>query len=123
MVGVIPALAYSTMGAAGLLAIWTGISAGRHRPTGEIQMVLLLALELALLVQTVLALTRLSGAGIDESVAFAAYSVGVLLPLAGGFYLARIERTRWGSLIVCFAAVVALVMVLRLAHLWGLVGT
>ena len=49
---------------------------------------------------------------------FVAYSVGILLPLPLGFYLAREERTRWGSLSLCFTAVVVAVMTLRLMQLW-----
>lgn len=118
----IPALAYSVMGVGLALAIWTGISAGRHRPTGEVQMALVLALEATLLVQSVLAWFRLPGARVDEPVTFVAYSVGILAPLLLAFYLARIERTRWGSIIVSFASVVAAVMTLRLLALWGLLG-
>ena len=53
-----------------------------------------------------------------EPVTFVAYSLGVLLALPLGFYLAREERTRWGSLCLCFTAVVVAVMVLRLLQLW-----
>lgn len=119
---VIPALAYSVMGVGFALAIWTGISAGRSRPTGEIQMATVIALELALAVQSVLAWFRLSGGHLAEPVTFVAYSIGILAPLVLAFYLARIERTRWGSIIVCFAAIVVAVMTLRLAALWGLLG-
>lgn len=122
MVAVIGYLAYSIMAVGGLLAIWTGVSAIRHRPTGEIQMVLTIVLEAALVAQTIIALVRLSGADLAEPVAFTAYSVGVLVPLPLGFQLARIERTRWGSISLCFVALVVVVMTLRLAHLWGLIG-
>lgn len=85
-------------------------------------MALVLALEATLLVQSVIAYFRLSGAGLAEPVTFVAYSVGILAPLGLGFYLARIERTRWGSIIVSFACVVVSVMTLRLAALWGFFG-
>jgi len=76
-------------------------------------------LEAALLVQTVIAIGKLiGGAEIEESVTFVAYSLGILLPVPLGFYLARIERTRWGSLSLCFTAVVVAVMTLRLIQLW-----
>lgn len=116
------ALAYSVMGLGFALALWTGISAGRRRPTGEIQMAAVLALEAALLAQSITAWLRLSGSGIAEPVTFVAYSIGILAPLILAFYLARIERTRWGSIIVCFASIVVAVMTLRLAALWGLLG-
>ncbi len=115
----IPALAYGVIGLGLLLAAWTGLSAGRRRPTGETQMVLAIALEVALVTQTVLGLVRLSGAGLAEPVTFVAYSIGILLPVPLGFQLARIERTRWGSVSLGVTAVVAAVMTLRLLQLWG----
>lgn len=118
--GVIASLAYAIMAAGLLLAVWTGVSAGRHQPTGELQMVSVLLLEAALLVQSILSWVRVGASSVDEPVTFIAYSIGVLAPLGLAFYLARIERTRWGSVIVCFAAVVITVMTLRLASLWGL---
>ena len=102
-----------------LLGAWLGVQAWRRRPTTEAQMVAAIVLEVALLVQTVIAVVRLvGGVQLDEGVTFVAYSVGILLPLPLGFYLARIERTRWGSLSLCFTAVVVAVMTLRLMQLW-----
>ena len=78
-----------------------------------------IVLEAALLVQTVIAIVATGRrAQLDRAVTFVAYSVGILLPLPLGFYLARIERTRWGSLSLCFTAVVVAVMTLRLMQLW-----
>jgi hypothetical protein len=105
-----------------LLAGWTGISAGRHRSTGEIQMVVAIVLEAALLTQTVIGLVRLSGSDVGEPVTVVAYSIGVLIPVPLGFQLARLERTRWGSICLCFTAVVAAVMTLRLIQLWQATG-
>ena len=122
MTGVIAALAYGVVALGLLLALWTGISAGRRRPTGEIQMVLAIVLEVALLAQTIIGLIRLSGAGVAEPVTVVAYSIGVLVPVPLGFQLARLERTRWGSICLCFTALVAAVMTLRLLQLWGAFG-
>lgn len=117
--GVIPVLGYAVLVASLMLALWTGIQAGRRRPTSEAQMVGAIVVEVALLAQVVIALIRLiGGTAVTEPVTFAAYSVGVLLALPLGFYLAREERTRWGSLCLCFTAVVVAVMVLRLLQLW-----
>lgn len=117
--GVIPVLGYAVLVASLMLALWTGIQAGRRRPTSEAQMVGAIVVEVALLAQVVIALIRLiGGTAVAEPVTFAAYSVGVLLALPLGFYLAREERTRWGSLCLCFTAVVVAVMVLRLLQLW-----
>ena len=115
----IAGLAYGVVGASLVLALWTGWSAYRNRPTGEAQMVGAIVVEAALVAQTVLALVRLSGAGLAEPVTFIAYGIGILLPVPAGFQLARLERTRWGSICLCFTAVVACVMTLRLIQLWN----
>ena len=78
-----------------------------------------IVVEAALVVQTGIAIVQLAGGQeLNEPVTFIAYSIGILLPLPLGFYLARIERTRWGSLSLCFTAVVVAVMTLRLMQLW-----
>jgi hypothetical protein len=116
---VIPVLGYAVLAAGLLLALWTGIQAARRRPTTDAQMIGAIVVEAALLVQVVIALIRLiGGRQLNEPVTFVAYSIGVLLSLPLGFYLAREERTRWGSLCLCFTAVVVAVMVLRLLQLW-----
>ena len=115
----IQGLAIGVLAAGLLLGAWTGSQAYRRRPTTDAQMVGAIVLEAALLVQTAIAIGKLvGGAELDESVTFVAYSIGILLPLPLGFYLARIERTRWGSLSLCFTAVVVAVMTLRLMQLW-----
>lgn len=102
-----------------LLGGWTGIQAARRRATSEAQMVGAIILEVALLVQAGIAVAKMvGGAELPEPVTFIAYSLGILLPLPLGFYLAREERTRWGSLSLCFTAVVVAVMTLRLMQLW-----
>lgn len=119
---VIAALTYSVVGVGLALAAWTAISAARRRPTGEIQMVVAIVVEAALLGQSTLGWFNLADAAIAEPVTFVAYSIGILAPVPLGFQLARIERTHWGSICLCFAAVVVAVMTLRLAQLWGLFG-
>jgi len=116
---VIPVFGYVILAAGLLLAVWTGIQAARRRPTTDAQMVGAIVVEVALLVQVVIALVQIVGGHqLSEPVTFVAYSIGVPLALPLGFYLAREERTRWGSLCLCFTAVVVAVMVLRLLQLW-----
>ncbi|MTD14288.1 hypothetical protein GIS00_10045 [Nakamurella sp. YIM 132087] len=114
----IPALGYGLLAAGLVLGVWTGWQTYRRRPTSEAQMVGAIVVEAGLLVQAVIALIRMGGATLTEPVTFIAYTVGVLLPLPLGFQLARIERTRWGSLSLSFTAVVVAVMNLRLLQLW-----
>ncbi|MEO5834834.1 MAG: hypothetical protein ABIR83_15875, partial [Nakamurella sp.] len=112
-------LAYALMVGGLLLAAWTGLWANWRKPVNAGQIIAALTLEAALLVQSVVAVLRLAGdATVAEPVTFIAYAIGVLAPLALGVYLARIERTRWGSISLCFTAVVVAVMGLRLLQLW-----
>ena len=112
-------LGYGVLTAGLVLAAWTGWQAYRRRPTSEAQMWGAIVVEAGLLVQTAIALVRLAGgATVTEPVTFIAYSLGILAPLGLGFYLARLERTRWGSIALCFTAVVVAVMTLRLLQLW-----
>lgn len=114
----IDALAYSLVAAGLLLGIWCGVQAYRNRPTDDAMMIAAIVVEVALIAQTGISLAQLGGADLTEPVTFIAYAAGVLLPLPLGFYLARIERTRWGSIILGFTAVVIGVMTLRLLQIW-----
>lgn len=116
----IGALAYSLVAAGLLLGAWAGLQALRNRPTDDALMIAAIVVEVGLLVQTGIGLGRLGGAQLTEPVTFVAYAVGVLLPVPLGFYLARIERTRWGSITLGFTAVVVAVMTLRLMQIWRL---
>ena len=112
-------LAYPLMTVGLLLAGWSALWATRRRPANAGQIVAALLLEAGLAVQAAIAIVRIIlGYQVAEPATFIAYSVGILLPLALGVYLARIERTRWGSLAVCFTAIVVAVMTLRLLELW-----
>ncbi len=119
---VISALAVVVIAAGLLLAAWAGIWTLRRLPTNDALMIGAIVLEVLLTVQTVIAVIRVGGAGLLEPVTFVAYAVGVLLPLPLGFYLARIERTRWGSLSLGFTALVTAVMTLRLLQIWRNAG-
>ena len=114
----IDALAYGLVAAGLVLGVWCGLQAYRNRPTDDALMIAAIVLEVALVVQTAIGLSRLGGAHLVEPVTFIAYAVGILLPLPLGFYLARIERTRWGSITLAFTAVVVGVMTLRLLQIW-----
>ncbi len=114
----INALAYSLVGAGLLLGGWSGVQAYRRLATDDALMISAIVLEVGLLVQSIIGLAGLGSAHLGEPVTFVAYAVGILLPLPLGFYLARIERTRWGSIILAFTAVVVGVMTLRLLQIW-----
>jgi hypothetical protein len=115
----IAALATSVLVAGLLLAAWTGGSAALRRPVNAAQIIAGIAVETALIAQSAIALVRLArGERLAEPATFVAYSIGVLAPLILGGQLARLERSRWGSLALCFTAVVVAVMTLRLQQIW-----
>ena len=114
----IDVLAYCVLAAGLVLGLWCGIQAYRRLPTNDALMIGAIVLEVAVVAQSVLALVKMHGAHLDEPVTFVAYAVGIALPVPLGFYLARIERTLWGSIIVGFTAVVVAVMTLRLLQIW-----
>lgn len=105
-----------------LLALWAGIWAYRRLPTNDPLMIAAIVLEALLLAQAVIGLTRVGGADLTEPVTFIAYTIGVLLPVPLGFYLARIERSRWGSASLAFTALVAAVMTMRMLQIWRATG-
>ncbi len=111
-------LALTLIGIGLLLTCWTGVQAYLRRPASGPQLLTAIALEIALLVQSAIALARLPGAALIEPVTFIAYSIGILAPLPLGIWVARLERTRWGSIALCFTALVVAVMTLRLDQLW-----
>lgn len=111
-------LSMTLLGLGLLLAAWTGLQAYLRRPANAPQLIASIALTAALLVQSVIGWFRM-GAGVPhDTVTFVAYSIGILLPLPLGIWVARLERTRWGSIALCFTAVVVAVMTLRLHQLW-----
>jgi len=115
---VIYPLAMTLLGVGLLVTCWTGLQAYLRRPASGPQLIATIALEMALLGQSVIALARLPGAAPAEPVTFIAYAVGILAPLPLGIWVARLERTRWGSIALCFTALVVAVMTLRLDQLW-----
>lgn len=112
-------LAMTLIGLGLLLTGWTGLQAYLRRAASGSQLIAAIALEVALLAQSAIAWVRLSSASPLEPVTFIAYSIGILAPLPLGIWVARLERTRWGSMALCFTAVVVAVMTLRLNQLWA----
>lgn len=114
----LPALSFTLLGVGLALAAWTGLWAYLRRPATRLQQGAAALLLAGLLVQSVIGWFRAPGAGLVEGVTFVAYSLGILVPLPLGLWVARVERTRWGSTALSFTAVVVAVMTLRLYQLW-----
>ena len=105
------------------LAGWALLSTIRDRPPDRFQLVGLAVVELALLALAVAAVVAVTGGERPgEAGTFAGYLVTLvcLPPLAA--VLARMEPTRWGSVIVLVICLVIPVVVVRLQQTWAVTG-
>jgi uncharacterized membrane protein len=105
------------------LAAWAFVEFARKREPTRPLFIGLGVVELLVLVQVVAFVVRLAGgsgpAGGSEQVTLIGYLLtAALLPPAGAV-LARMEPTRWGSLLIGSAAVIVPVLILRLGQIWN----
>lgn len=115
----ITAFALTIVGLGIAIGCWTGVQAYLRRPANAPQLVASMTLEVAALVQSAILWIRLSTTPVVEPVTLIAYSIGILAPIPLGIYLARLERTKSGSIALGFTTVVVAVMTLRLQEIWG----
>lgn len=101
-----------------LLAVAAFALAALDRLPPKVHLQGLLVLQLLVLVQSVLALTRLGGwdGPVGELLGYLAVAV-LLVP--GGMVLTVEERTRWGTAVLGAACLVLVVVMLRLQVVWG----
>jgi hypothetical protein len=103
-----------------VVAGFSGLMAFLNRPPQLLHLVGLAAVELALVVQAVVATGRLFTEPRPDALAtFIGYLLTAVLipPLAA--LLGWAERTRWGSVIIAAACLVVPVMVVRLEQVWS----
>lgn len=106
-----------------VLAGWSGVAALRNRPPDRSHLVGLVVVEAAVVALTVAVLVAIAGgAGPAEAGTFWGYLITLvcLPPLAA--VLARMEPTRWGSVIVLVVCLVMPVLVVRLQQTWEVAG-
>ena len=98
---------------------WCFVAVARDRYLDRSHWVALGLLELLVVVQTVLAVARLiAGERPVELATFIGYLLTTLLFVPAGVSVARMEPTKWGSVIAGSAAVVVAVLTLRLQQTW-----
>jgi hypothetical protein len=103
-----------------VLAAWALLTTALDRPVGRTHLVGLGLIELALVVQVVVAVVKMaSGERAEEMATFIGYLIASLLVLPVGAALALIERSRWGSAIVALASLVIPVVIVRMRQVWG----
>jgi hypothetical protein len=106
-----------------VLAAWCLLASLRNRPPNLSHLIGAGVVELAAVVLAVAAIAAMIGGDRPHEVGtFVGYLMTFLgmLPVAG--VLARMEPTRWGSVILTVAALVMPVLVLRLEQIWEATG-
>lgn len=104
---------------AGVLAVWAGIEAARDRPVTGPQVPAIAVVECALVVQTALtAVWMVQGRGKAEPALLWGYLVTELVLLPAAFGWAFLERSRWSSVVLAVAAVVVVVLQVRVWQIW-----
>jgi len=112
-------LAYGVMVLAGVAVLWGIATAAVDRPPGKAQLLFAAALELAVVVQSVIGLVRVA-AGFRPAapVTTVGYLIAIVLLVPVAWFWANVERTRFSGLVLAIAAGSVLAMTLRLLQLW-----
>jgi len=101
------------------VAAWAAVTAARDKPPNGLHYAALGAVELLILAWAVVAVVALAGGDRPAALGtFLGYLVVAVLVVPAGAGLARLEPTRWGSVIVAAACVILPVLVLRLHQVW-----
>ena len=112
-------LAFAVMVGAGASMLWGLLTAILRRPPGRAQLIFAAAVELAAVLQMIIAFvviaTGFRPAEFATTIGYLVVSV-LLIPLA--WFWANNERTRWSGLVLAVAAAGLLVMTSRLLSLW-----
>jgi hypothetical protein len=112
-------LALAIMLASLAVGAWCFVAVARDRYLDRSHWLALGLLEALVLVQTVVAVARLiAGDRPVELVTFIGYLLTTVLFVPAGAALARMEPTKWGSVIAGAAALVVAVLALRLQQTW-----
>ncbi|GAA5178366.1 hypothetical protein GCM10023322_05390 [Rugosimonospora acidiphila] len=106
-----------------LAAAWCLVTTLRKRPIGIGELVAMGVAQALVITQIVISVVHLvQGQRPHELATFIGYLVAifVILPVAG--VLAKMEPTRWGSLIATVGGLVVAVLIVRLNQIWTGVG-
>ncbi|PFG19494.1 hypothetical protein [Serinibacter salmoneus] len=106
--------------AAAVVGIWALVHAVTDRPVLGRQVPALVAAEVLLLVQAIVAGIQIAaGHRVADPVTLWGYLVTVALMFPIAFGWAFVERSRWSSVVLVVAGVAVLAMQMRVYQLWG----
>ena len=101
-----------------VLAVWFLIRSALNRPPSRFDLLATALLGLLVAVLTIVAVIGLfDGTRISDTVTFAGYLITMIAFPPVAYVLARMEPTRWGTLILGVACLVLPVLVLRLQQI------
>jgi hypothetical protein len=120
MVSLVPEfLRIATAVVALVVAAWAGVAALRDRPPSRGTLLGVAVIELFALALVGTAVSSIiSGQRAPSMVTFAGYLVAFLAIPPAGWALARLEPTKWGSVIIAAVGVVEAILVVRLDQVW-----
>lgn len=102
-----------------LVAAYSLVTAWRDRPMDRGHLAGLAVVEVLLVVQAVLAFTKLADdQGPKDTATFVGYLLGILLipPACAGWGM--LERSRWGPAVIVVAGLSVAVMIVRMRQIW-----
>jgi len=106
-----------------VLAAWYLLRCALNRPPSRTDLLAVLGLALLVVVLLVFAVVGLFGGERPrETATFIGYLITTIAFAPAGFVLARMEPTRWGTLILGIACLVLPVLVLRLQQIASVTG-
>ncbi|NDL58102.1 hypothetical protein [Phytoactinopolyspora mesophila] len=112
-------LVYPIVVAALGFAGWALVAAVINRNPRELFVIGAAVVELLLLIQAVVAIIiMIMGNGPDETALFISYLVFVLLLMPIGLFWALAEKSRWGTAVLVFVALVVAALMVRLQDIW-----
>jgi hypothetical protein len=97
------------------LAAWALLMAALGRPPGRVQFIGTIVVTAAVVVFTIV---KVSSGGGHWNALFVGYTLTALLLPPAAWIVAKLEPTRYGSMIVGFAALVVPVLALRMGQVW-----
>lgn len=116
-------LSLVTIIAALVLAAWFLLRAALNRAPSRFDLMITLGLAALVAVLVVVAVINLiGGTRPSETATFLGYLITTVAFAPVAFYLARLEPTRWGNLILGVACLVLPVLVLRLQQIASVTG-
>jgi hypothetical protein len=101
------------------VAVWAGVAVARNRPPTATQLIGLWVVELFAIALVASGIAgAIGGHHIPSLATYVGYLVAFLAVPVAGWALARLEPTKWGSVIVTAAALVEAILVVRLEQVW-----